>query len=128
MHDLCIISFNINEEVHEKNMTKTTIVTYPAVFLADEGDGYTVVFPDVTDAVTGGRTLGESLINAETTLGRFLVNHQTQLPKASTMTELAHRYPADFIQFVAVDLSQVTPQPWQHQLSGLRIQALDPVD
>ncbi|CAJ1225108.1 type II toxin-antitoxin system HicB family antitoxin [Levilactobacillus zymae] len=92
-------------------MKKTSIVTYPAVFIADDADGYTVIFPDIADAVTGGRDLGESLVNATATLGRFLVDHQSNLPVASTMTQLTHRYPADFIQFVAVDLNNVATQP-----------------
>jgi len=85
-------------------MKKTTIVTYPAVFVADEAEGYTVVFPDVPDVMAGGQSLGESLVNATDVLGRFLYTQQANLPSASTITELEHRYPADFIQFVAADL------------------------
>lgn len=97
-------------------MHKTNIVTYPAVFIAEQDDSYTVVFPDVADAVTGGQDLGESLVNATTTLGRFLVNQQADLPQASTMTQLQHRYPTDFVQLVAVDLAKVTPQSlWEHR-------------
>lgn len=111
-----------------KTMNNSTIVTYPAVLAANEDDGYTVIFPDIADAVTGGRSLGESLFNAEITLGRFLVNHQEALPQASTMTSLAHRYPTDFIQFVAVDLNQVKPQPWQHRLAGIDIRPMNFTD
>ena len=97
-----IITIIVNKE--EQNMKKTTIVTYPAVFVADEAEGYTVVFPDVPDVMAGGQSLGESLVNATDALGRFLYTQQANLPGASTITELEHRYPADFIQFVAADL------------------------
>ncbi|GEO69279.1 type II toxin-antitoxin system HicB family antitoxin [Levilactobacillus acidifarinae] len=103
-------------------MKKTSIVTYPAVLIADDADGYTVIFPDIADAVTGGQDLGESLVNATATLGRFLVNYHGTLPVPSTMTELTHRYPADFIQFVAVDLANVATQPVE---TGVSIHSLD---
>lgn len=88
-------------------MSKTNIVTYPVVLAANAAEGYTAIFPDVTAATTSGDSLGESLVNATTALGHTLRNRQDDLPTASTMTELAHRYPTDFIQFVAVDLSNV---------------------
>lgn len=40
-------------------MTKSSIVTYPAVFHDNEVGGYTVTFPDIEDATTSGQTLGE---------------------------------------------------------------------
>lgn len=88
-------------------MIKTNIVTYPAVFVANDDDSYTVTFPDVNAATTTGQDLGESLINATTVLGRYLQDHQNSLPDATTMTQLQHQYPTDFIQFVAVDLCDV---------------------
>ena len=69
-------------------MTKTNIVTYPAVFVANDDDSYTVTFPDVNAATTTGQDLGESLINATTVLGRYLQDHQNSLPDATTMTQL----------------------------------------
>ncbi|WP_239072106.1 type II toxin-antitoxin system HicB family antitoxin [Levilactobacillus brevis] len=50
-------------------MTKSNIVTYPAVFHDNEVGGYTVTFPDIEDATTSGQTLGESLVNAAIVLG-----------------------------------------------------------
>ena len=84
-------------------MTKSNIVTYPAVFHDNEVGGYTVTFPDIEDATTSGQTLGESLVNAAIVLGQTLHD----LPSATTITELMHQYPMAFIQFVAVDLNQV---------------------
>ncbi|GEA99613.1 type II toxin-antitoxin system HicB family antitoxin [Levilactobacillus brevis] len=88
-------------------MTKSNIVTYPAVFHDNEVGGYTVTFPDIEDATTSGQTLGESLVNAAIVLGQTLHDQPTVLPSATTITELMHQYPMAFIQFVAVDLNQV---------------------
>lgn len=101
---------DMNKEEVQENMDKSNIVTYPAVFFADEADGYTVAFPDIDQAHTRGASLGASLVNATTVLGRALRNRPDQLPAATTLTELTHRYPSEFIQFVAVDLEHVPEQ------------------
>ena len=102
-------------------MTNPNIVTYPAVFTATEDDGYFVTFPDIDRATTSGQSLGESLVNATTVLGRALKNHRDDLPVATTLTELTHQHPTEFIQFVAVDLDHAPEQSLPEDTDQIRV-------
>ncbi|TGD19813.1 type II toxin-antitoxin system HicB family antitoxin [Levilactobacillus suantsaiihabitans] len=85
-------------------MAKEKIVVYPAVFIKDaETATFTVVFPDVSGAISQADSLGEAMVKAEEVLGLMLYD-EPNLPEASSLAEVQRTHPKDTVQWVAVDL------------------------
>ncbi|MBQ7219600.1 MAG: type II toxin-antitoxin system HicB family antitoxin [Synergistaceae bacterium] len=81
---------------------------YPAVF-QNEGDMWTVTFPDIDNAFTSADTLEEAIIDAQAVLEDcmyFREEQNDEIPKPSRMSQLSD-VPRGFIQRVVAVMKPV---------------------
>lgn len=83
------------------------LVVYPAIFEPDEGDKniYTITFPDVPDAISQGKGMEESLLNATEVLELALYD-VNELPEASHIKESDLPDDGSKVVYLSIDLNK----------------------
>lgn len=79
------------------------MLVYPAVFKKGEKE-YTVLFPDVPEAITQGKSIEEAYQMAEEVLGLALEN-QIKFPSASSVEDIQRQFPNHIVALIGFDLS-----------------------
>lgn len=78
---------------------------YPAVFAAEDGGLYSIVFPDIENCYTSGENLAEGISNAQDVLALTLYGyeerHQT-IPEATPINEVLHDEES-FVTYIEAD-------------------------
>lgn len=78
------------------------MVVYPAIFHKTIEGGYIVIFPDLDNGATEGRTIEEAMKMAEDYIGTWLYDDFIKgkdLPKASNINEISLDIPEDEKEF-----------------------------
>lgn len=82
-------------------------LVYPACFYPN-GDGYTVIFPDLPGCVTEGETLSQAMEMAEDAASGWLldeIEENKKLPSPSAINEVvADEYEDGFVTLIGIDL------------------------
>lgn len=82
-------------------------LVYPAVFLpSEQGDGYTVTFPDLPGCITEGDTLAEAIFMAEDAASGWVLDELESgkpIPKASAAQDVPHAA-NEFVSLIALDM------------------------
>ncbi len=82
-------------------------LVYPACFYPN-GDGYTVIFPDLPGCVTEGETLSRAMEMAEDAASGWLfveIEENKKLPSPSPINEVvADEYEDGFVTLIGIDL------------------------
>ena len=81
---------------------------YPAIFIAEQEGGYSVIFPDLRGCQTQGETIEEALSMSKEALGLYIfdkLEDKKELPKASNPGEI-EKEENSFISLIEVDLIQ----------------------
>ena len=64
---------------------------YPAIFHKNEDESYTVVYPDLPGCISEGKTLGNAMYMAQSTLTQwigYLTDKKQEIPKASSVEKV----------------------------------------
>ena len=84
-------------------------LAYPAVFTPyEEGEGYTVEFPDLPGCITGGDDMAEALFMAEDAASGWVLTELEDgkpAPKASAVREVSTEG-EQFVSMVALDMDE----------------------
>ncbi|BDR59561.1 type II toxin-antitoxin system HicB family antitoxin [Xylocopilactobacillus apicola] len=89
-------------------MNKKDYLIYPAIFddTNNNGQGYTVTFPDVPDTVSQGKTLEEAFKNAPYALAVALPDYDPY-PTPTPIEEVMKDNPGLIVNYVGIDLKIV---------------------
>ncbi|WP_203641576.1 type II toxin-antitoxin system HicB family antitoxin [Levilactobacillus andaensis] len=87
-------------------MSESKFTSYPAVF-SQVGHPITVVFPDIPELTVSGENYAEAIVNATTSLKRYLEKNRNSNPssKPSALKNVRDSFPKNLVQLVAVELN-----------------------
>ena len=79
---------------------------YPAVFHKNVDESYTIVYPDLPECISEGKTLGNAMYMAQSALTQwigYLTDKNQEIPKASSVQEVKTSA-GEFVNLIRADV------------------------
>lgn len=91
-----------------RSRSSAGVVAYPAVLdnTMNDGNEYTVTFPDIVGAVTQGYNIPQAVHNGTEALGLVLFDEK-ELPIPSDLKKIQKEYPDTVVTLIGTDLNEI---------------------
>lgn len=86
-------------------MDNSLTIFYPAIFKQEEGQIYSVIFPDLDGCFSQGNTFEDAFVKSQEALAIYYYKNKGNIPRASSILDIQNPRSNSIVQMVSVDLN-----------------------